>query len=216
MKPWNMPIAQETEKRIMSYIEEVDDDTTLLDFGAGYGRYLEMFSRHFKKENLFGVENDKKSYETILSKGFNCIVPDPKSCRLPYEDGFFDYIFTSNVIEHIPFNDYKKYLTELRRVLKNEGKLLIGAPSYPFKRIFDIKKGFQTKMYKYYFFDDPTHINRLNIMQYEKDLKELFVDVRLEPTVILFENSFSFFKRNRYRYRFLCDKFFGVAKGKKN
>ncbi len=54
----------------MEYIPKVEA-VRLLDFGAGYGRYLDMFSRYIKKENLYGAEVDEDSCQVLIEQGFH-------------------------------------------------------------------------------------------------------------------------------------------------
>ncbi|MDH3259130.1 MAG: class I SAM-dependent methyltransferase [Deltaproteobacteria bacterium] len=209
-KIWKAPISEGTERKIMGLIT-TREGSRLLDFGAGYGRYLKMFSNHFRSENLYGAEIDEEAIKEIRKQGFNCYKPDYDKAEIPYEDNFFDYIFCSNVVEHIPRRYYLKYLEEFYRVLKHSGRLIIGTPNYPVKRLYDLKKAFDTKMFRYYFFDDPTHVNKLSIKQLERDLREVFPVVKLEPTYIFFENNIGWIKRNREKLRLIGDKISGYC-----
>ncbi|HYA35365.1 MAG TPA: glycosyltransferase [Candidatus Binataceae bacterium] len=47
---------------------------------------------------------------------------------MPFRDGAFDCVISSEVIEHIPFDDV--LFTEMRRVLRPGGTLIIGTPDY--------------------------------------------------------------------------------------
>ncbi len=49
--------------------------------------------------------------------------------RLPFDNEEIDLIYTSHVIEHLPKEDFKYFLRECRRVLKNGGINLIAVPS---------------------------------------------------------------------------------------
>jgi SAM-dependent methyltransferase len=209
-KPWEQPIANATEKTIMALIEN-PENSRLLDFGAGFGRYLNMFTKYFKRDNLYGAEIDDESLNILQTRGYNCYKPDFHNPDIPFEDNYFDYIFSSNVIEHIPNKYYKLYLREFWRTLKPGGRLIIGTPNYPFKRLYDFKKAFQTKMYRYYFLDDPTHCNKLSIRKLEKDLREVFPLVALEPTYIFFQDKLNFIKKNRNIFKVFCDKIFGYC-----
>ena len=208
--PWREPISSDTENKILQLITN-PCNKTLLDFGAGYGRYLDMFLKYFEKKNLYGIEIDNDCIRILKTKGYNvsqALYDDPV---LPFDNEYFDYIFSSNVLEHIPYNSYRIYLNEFYRILKSSGRLLIGAPNYPIKRIYDIMMAYQTRNYKYYLFDDPTHVNKLSILKYEKDLKTLFSQVNLEPTFILFENKIAFIRNHRHKLRLFGQKFFGYC-----
>lgn len=47
---------------------------------------------------------------------------------LPFPDNYFDIITMFDVLEHTPKNREKESLAEIRRVLKNSGKLIISTP----------------------------------------------------------------------------------------
>jgi predicted SAM-dependent methyltransferase len=47
---------------------------------------------------------------------------------LPFRDNSFDCVISSQVIEHIPFDEV--LFTEMRRVLRPGGMLIIGTPDY--------------------------------------------------------------------------------------
>jgi SAM-dependent methyltransferase len=62
--------------------------------------------------------------------------------KMPYEDESFDFVFIKSVIEHISNTDL--FLSEIRRVLKKGGKVIILTPDYQRQKDF--------------FYDDYTHI----------------------------------------------------------
>jgi len=55
-----------------------------------------------------------------------CVAADMED-RLPFPDGSFDYLISMEGIEHI--QDRHKVLSEFRRVLKRDGRLLISTPN---------------------------------------------------------------------------------------
>jgi dolichol-phosphate mannosyltransferase len=48
--------------------------------------------------------------------------------ELPFKDGIFDCVISSQVIEHIPFKE--SIFSEMRRVMRPGGTLIIGTPDY--------------------------------------------------------------------------------------
>jgi ubiquinone/menaquinone biosynthesis C-methylase UbiE len=47
--------------------------------------------------------------------------------NLPFQNGIFDVVYSSHVLEHV--NSESKSLKEMKRVLKDDGTLIIGTPT---------------------------------------------------------------------------------------
>lgn len=93
-------------------------DGKLLDFGCGTKPYRDLFvvDEYMGVDiEVSGNHNGNKSVD---------IYYDGK--ELPFEDGQFDNIFSSEVFEHV-FN-INEVLKELNRVCKSKGKLLVTVP----------------------------------------------------------------------------------------
>jgi len=202
--PWEQEVGKITEKKILELCGiNPDDDNSqlkLLDFGCGNGRYLEVFAKYLTKQNLYGAEVLINRVNEVRQKGFNCIHLKTGD-RLPFEDEFFDIVFSTNVIEHIPKENYFYYLREFHRVLRKRGRFVLGTPNYPVKRFYDLLKAFKTRMFKYYLLDDPTHCNKLSMKKLDADLKIYFAEVHLEPSYLLFENQIKVLKKPEIRNR---------------
>lgn len=89
-----------------------------MDFGCGIQPYKKLLS----VSNYVGVEieTEHKMEEVVYYDGH----------RLPFQDGEFDSIISSEVFEHV--NNIEEIMVELNRVLKDGGTMLISAPfAYP-------------------------------------------------------------------------------------
>ncbi len=221
-KPWFwVPVHAATMRRILGIMgidPEADNSAyRLLDFGCGAGRYLSCFADYFSPVNLYGVDTDPAALENVRKLGFQGLILNPEKAALPFEDAQFDFVFSSNVIEHIPRPIYLQYLAEIHRVLKPGGVFAVGAPNYPFKRVYDMFKVLKQKTpeeRRYYLFDDPTHCNKASVLRVEKDLARYFEQIHLMPSAILGQKKFRFLRKPevQYRLRVLGDKFFGVCR----
>ena len=93
----------------------------VLDYGCGDGEFLELL------DNASGVEIAEAAIEQVRA-----IAPEADVRRLeddgtiPFGHGEFDLVWCSEVLEHIP--DVGFALSELRRVLKPGGRLLLTVP----------------------------------------------------------------------------------------
>lgn len=108
--------------KILSIIEDFENGV-VLDFGCGTGTTDKWLLKTLR--NLHGVDVSEKSIcvarEGCPEVKYSAYEPP----RIPYEDNVFDYIFTINVMHHIPTEEHSRTMDELHRVLKNNGKIII-------------------------------------------------------------------------------------------
>jgi len=115
----------------------IKDGERVLDIGCGEGRHswqackqshclvcaLDIEQVNLKKAHhvlwLLDKQEESKG-KWVLVRG--------DIISLPFEDGSFDKIVCSEVLEHIP--DDKQGIKEIVRVLKDDGTLVISVPSY--------------------------------------------------------------------------------------
>jgi SAM-dependent methyltransferase len=96
----------------------------ILDAGCGTGRNLMDFQTLGPAE---GVDLSKEAIEFCQRRGLHGVREAPIE-QLPYEDGRFDLLFATDVIEHLP--DDGPALAELRRVAAPGAALIITVPAY--------------------------------------------------------------------------------------
>jgi SAM-dependent methyltransferase len=107
----------ELRQSISSYSDEFFG--SVLDFGCGTKPYEHLF---YRCDGYTGLDtrnsghNHQKSKVDIYFDGF----------KIPFPDETFDAVVSFQVLEHVP--DSKLMLSEIHRVLKKSGKLLITAP----------------------------------------------------------------------------------------
>ena len=120
----------------------------ILDVGAGDGTYVRCFNSYGFQ--AYGIEaNVNFKYHIPSNKivaTLNKEILDFNKDKLPYEDNTFDYVFSKSVIEHVYNTEF--FLSEIKRVLKPKGKLLILTPAWDYN-------------YRW-FYDDPTHVKPFN------------------------------------------------------
>jgi len=117
-------IRQRNFSRLIELLRSLQGDARrkLLDVGAAHGWFLQLAQPHF---DVVGIEPDEAVGRRAMQSG----VP----IRLGYfpqavDDGErFDIIVFNDVIEHIP--DIRATLAACRRILNQDGLLLINLPS---------------------------------------------------------------------------------------
>lgn len=109
------------------------ENKKILDCGCGAGEYVIELMK-FKNTEVYGIEfNDEKvrNYKNLYPSNSGVIQGDIQN--MPYENSAFDLVILNEVLEHIP--DQKKGLSEIYRVLKPSGHLIVFSPNrfYPFE-----------------------------------------------------------------------------------
>jgi len=108
-------------------LAKVPAGSRLLDAGAGEQRYRKDCS-HLKyvsqDHEAYDGEGDGRGGQMAWTYGKTDLVGD--ICAIPEPDESFDAILCTEVLEHVP--DPVKAVTELNRLLKPEGILIITAP----------------------------------------------------------------------------------------
>ncbi len=106
----------------------------VLDIGSGIGEFLEYYP------DSVGIDVNRDCVGFCVAKGLKCFHADVYS--LPFMDNSFEGILLNNILEHLEKPD--DAFSEIKRVLKNDGRLLIELPG---------KKGF---------YHDKTHVKFWN------------------------------------------------------
>lgn len=89
-----------------------------LDIGCGLGDMLAF------RPNTVGVDINDKTVAWCCQRGLEAYVMAPDV--LPFEDSSFDSVSLDNVLEHLTAP--AALLAEIRRVLKPNGRFLVGVP----------------------------------------------------------------------------------------
>ena len=117
---------------------------TILDVGCGTGDFLNKCKKFGMKTR--GVEPAKIAREQAIKK-FHLDVSEEVELK-KYKDLEFNYITMWHALEHVP--KLNTTINQLRRILKNEGKVVVAVPNY---------KSWDAKHYKEYWaaWDVPIH-----------------------------------------------------------
>lgn len=167
----NERLMPDGEYTFMSYQEHINryifaskfvKNKIVLDIacGSGYGsNYLVTYAKRviggdiFKDALIKGKANSEKELEFICLDATN----------IPFSDNSFDIIVSFETIEHI--KNYKKFLCECRRILKNGGIFICSTPN---KEI--VSPGINGT-------SSPFHVKEFYSDEFYKLLGEYFVDI---------------------------------------
>jgi 2-polyprenyl-3-methyl-5-hydroxy-6-metoxy-1,4-benzoquinol methylase len=114
-------------KQFQSILDKVTYYKTggnFLDVGCSLGAFLDIARQ--SGFDVKGVEISKWASDFAKLKGFDVVTGGLAEAK--YRDKYFDVIVVNHVLEHIP--EPGKILGEIKRILKNDGLLVIGVPNF--------------------------------------------------------------------------------------
>ena len=119
---------EESERNLIAYntfivktfVEHSNFSKNILDFGAGIGTLSSIWRKLNQNCMVTCLELDKKQLEILSDRKFKTLTSLDSSKK-------FEYIFSSNVLEHIE-ND-REALNQIYRSLNNNGRLGIFVPA---------------------------------------------------------------------------------------
>jgi len=99
------------------FIGNLNRSIKILEVGANVGIQL-AFLQKMGFKNLCGIEINRKAIE--LSKSFtkNIEIIQGMAQDNPFKDNYFDLVFTSGLLIHIPSSKIEKVMAEIHRVAK--------------------------------------------------------------------------------------------------
>lgn len=110
-----------------------------LDIGCGLGNFVKY------RKNTDAADINSVTIKLLNKEGFNAYLI--KNNKIPVKDKMYDSLLMDNVLEHIQNPD--NLLLECKRIVKNNGVLLIGVPG---------KKGFDSEK------DHKVHYNQTKLI----------------------------------------------------
>src|SRR3989339_76001 len=115
----------------LSRLTKNNPQGNLLDVGCGSGGALLRINKKYADLNLIGIDLSTHALSFCNKRGVSCLFQTSTE-SLPFADNSFDYIISLDVLYHSDVNNDKKALTEIYRVLKTNGYLLLHLPAFNF------------------------------------------------------------------------------------
>ncbi len=100
----------------------LNSNDRILDAGCGSGEHL-LLLENMGFTNLFGFDLSEEMVRIARKKCGHAKIEKGDTEKLDYPSDFFDAIIAISLLMYLP--DPKKGLMELKRVLKNDGKLIV-------------------------------------------------------------------------------------------
>jgi len=140
------------------------DQKTILDIacGTGFGsHYLATLGHKVVGADISEIAIDECSKKYVATTLVFKIVD---GTNIPYEDEYFDSIVSFETIEHT--RDFKKMLNEFKRVVKQNGVVIISTPNF----LVNSPDGYVV---------NPYHTQEWEFDELKKILSDVFQDVQL-------------------------------------
>lgn len=124
-----MRLSPEQKLKAMApWLEIPPEAGAMLDVGCNAGEFLSHLRKLYPRLKLFGVEIDKDALEYARGQLPAADLRLADATSLPFPDAIFDCVSCMEVLEHIPVERRPQALSEMRRVLKPSGRLLLRVP----------------------------------------------------------------------------------------
>jgi len=102
------------------------DNKSILELGCGDGFQSKLLKNYFHKIISTDLNENRMNFE-LANQGITLKVLDAELVGENYPKESFDFVFSSNMLEHIP--DYNKCLKGIKHILKNDGIAIIILPN---------------------------------------------------------------------------------------
>jgi SAM-dependent methyltransferase len=108
----------------------VEQPLNILDIGCGTGNYTDLFQKVTQARGwqIYGIDHSEGMIDKARKKNGNIIFQHGRAEDLLWAHDFFDFIYMTDVIHHIP--DIHRIFHEIQRVLRSGGKVCIVTQSH--------------------------------------------------------------------------------------
>lgn len=146
------------------FAKNILSDKNILDSACGSGYGTAILSSNNNKVVGLDISEEAIDYakENYLNKDINFLVGS--IAELPFEDNSFDGVVSFETIEHVDGEIQNKFLQEVKRVLKNNGILVISTPNHDVYKI----KG-----------ENHFHVKEFTFQEFKTFLESNFKQVKL-------------------------------------
>ncbi len=152
-------------------------DSRILDIGAGDG----AFARAINRPDTYMIDSNPKSVEqmkdTFPNVSLGTIPP------IPFEDGYFDMIHCSHIVEHLLPHELYDLMLEWDRCLANHGVIIISTPLMwdSFYNDLSHVKPYNPEVFRKYLTSGTQQCATRKLVSADYEVKELLYRYQLAP-----------------------------------
>ena len=120
-------IVRDRETELIQLFIRSFVEAKVLDLGCGNGYTLNIVASTYPKKDFFGLDFTPELVSVTKSiKSPNCEVKEGDARRMPFQDSFFDAVYTQRcLINILDWEEQKIALQEIHRILKPGGRYLM-------------------------------------------------------------------------------------------
>jgi len=120
---------------------------SVLDVGCSQG-YVERYLLIGKVKRVMGIDIDRQAIKYAQKKDGSEYYICCNSKKLPFSDQEFDKVLCLDTLEHVDKEDEEKTISEIRRVLRPNGLLVLSVPNdfLNFLDIINLKQNIRLKL----------------------------------------------------------------------
>ena len=185
--------------KFQAVIDSIADGDRVLDFGCGPGSFLYLLGQSGKKfSEAVGIDVSSNQIKFAMehagvnSPSIRFIELKSDEVRFPFPDRTFDIITTIEVIEHIHPFILSDIIKELKRCLKDDGRMIFTTPNYrsfwPFVE-FALNKISEVKYH-------AQHINKYTPNAFIKFLETMGLEIVSLRTIFILSPFLSVLSEN--------------------
>jgi ubiquinone/menaquinone biosynthesis C-methylase UbiE len=105
---------------------EKNEPLKVLDLGCGDGVSEIFMQKYFSRWQVQGIDVSKESIEMAKQQVLpNAVFNVYDGINIPFADNSFDIVFVAGVLHHVAFDLHDAMITEMKRVLKKGGRLVV-------------------------------------------------------------------------------------------
>lgn len=93
----------------------------VLDVGCGSGLIGARVKHFFPQTRLYGIDMSPDCITTAKKNGYDDVMAHNVINNLPYDDDYFDLVYTMDFFGHVEFRYKNKIISEIHRVTKKGG-----------------------------------------------------------------------------------------------
>lgn len=145
-------------------------DKIVVDIASGEGYGSAMFAETAKKVYGFDIDEEAVKHASEKYKKSNLEYAVGNVCNIPLNDDAADVLVSFETIEHVDKDSQKKFVSEAKRVLKDDGVFIVSTPN---RKLFNNQNVFHIHEMEYEEFSNLLYSNfkfvTIYYQQFEKN-----------------------------------------------